>query len=83
MSLCINTLCGIKVEGAATKPNSLYGWGIGEAWMYRRNAYAKMIDILVARGGPRLQVAKDMHTAVYATEPEATRHLIQIETPPM
>ena len=49
-----------QVEGAAEKANDLYGWGIGEAFSYRRHAYHKMAEILSTRRAPRLLVAKEM-----------------------
>ncbi len=71
------------MEGAATKENKLYQWGVGEAWSYRRKAFARMADVLAERRGNSGRIAKEMHTAIYALEPEATRHLNQLETPPM
>ena len=54
-----------QVEGASLKPSALFEWGVGEAWAYRRHAYAKMADIL-ARSCPggRLQRAGRMHKEV-------------------
>jgi hypothetical protein len=39
------------VEGAASKPNPGYGWAVGEAWGYRRVAYAGMAALLVRERG--------------------------------
>lgn len=86
------------MEGAAEKRNDLYGWAVGEAWSYRREAYREMADILSSLRTPRLQkgstnksmsailtkvAARDMHQEVYAAEPLATRHLHQRVTPHM
>jgi len=70
-----------QVEGAAEKANHIFEWAKGEAWSYRRVAYLKMADILVLRRGKH--IAKQMHTEIYAVEPENTRKLHQIITPPM
>ena len=39
------------------KANPLYGWGVGEAFAYRRLAYHKMAKLLAQRRYPRLQCA--------------------------
>ena len=70
-----------QVEGAAEKANPLFEWNIGEAWSYRRTAYHKMADILQVKRN--LKEVKEMYADVYKQEPEKTRHLIQILTPPM
>jgi hypothetical protein len=70
-----------QVEGAAERANPLFEWQKGEAWSYRRRAYAKMADVLVSRRG--LTIAKETLETIYAMEPEATRHLVQEVTPPM
>lgn len=70
-----------QVEGAAEKKNPLFEWEKGEAWSYRRLAYAKMADILAERRG--LTIARETLNAIYAMEPEVTRHLHQEITPPM
>lgn len=69
-----------QVEGSATKESSLFGWRVGEAWQYRRHAYAKMAEILAEK---RKVVCKDTLMDVYSRENEATRSLHQIRTPPM
>jgi len=72
-----------QVEGAATKENALYKWGIGEAYAYRRTAYKKMSQILAVERASRLaEIVPQMHEKVMATEGENTRHLIQMRTPP-
>mmetsp|Transcript_20800 Transcript_20800/g.40184 ORF Transcript_20800/g.40184 Transcript_20800/m.40184 type:complete len:307 (-) Transcript_20800:268-1188(-) len=72
-----------QVEGAAAKDNSLYLWRTGEAYAYRRTAYAKMSQILAAERTPRLtEIAPQMHSQVMATEGESTRNLVQMRTPP-
>lgn len=72
-----------QVEGAAMKENPLFGFKVGEAWSYRRTAYAEMAQILLKTRSPRLEVAYRMHREIYDSEPLETRHLIQIITPPM
>lgn len=71
-----------QVEGAAARSNELFQWQKGTAWAYRREAYAKMAEIL-AGSSARLAVAKQMHAEIYASEPPETRHLVQSVTPPM
>ena len=65
-----------QVESASTKPNSLFRWKVGEAFAYRRPAYAEMARVLAARE-PRLAIAREMHEAVMAEEGVATRRLVQ------
>jgi hypothetical protein len=73
-----------QVEGAATKPSSLYLWKVGEAYSYRRLAYRRMSDILSVERKERLSnITKNMLDAVMATEGRDTRHLVQPRTPPM
>jgi len=73
-----------QVEGAATKPSALFLWKVGEAYSYRREAYARMADILAAERPHRLgEVVPRMLRDVMATEPYETRHLVQPRTPPM
>lgn len=73
-----------QVEGAAQKPSEIYGWQTGQAYAYRRTAYAQACRILAAERGPRLAtVAPAMWAAVMATESAASRHLIQTYTPPV
>ena len=69
-----------QVEGAARKANPAVGWGAGEAWAYRRDAYACMATILSDAG---VGAAPVMHAEVYAREPEATRSLVQPSCPPV
>ena len=71
-----------QVEGAALTASPLFRWEKGQAWSYRRTAYAAMAKLLSSRE-ERLKVAAEMHQAVYATEPQETRHLVQPRTPPM
>ena len=72
-----------QVQGAAEKDNPIYHWKIGEAYTYRRTAYAKMVDILSHERHDRLEsIVKKMFDDVYATEGPFTRHLIQYRTPP-
>eukprot|EP00804_Cyclotella_cryptica_P026621 CCRYP_014027-RB/>CCRYP_014027-RB protein AED:0.29 eAED:0.29 QI:0/0.83/0.71/1/0.5/0.14/7/4542/315 len=73
-----------QVQGAAETPSSLFLWKEGEAYAYRRTAYAKMAEILSYERPERL--AKKVNAAmkdVYGTESAATRHLVQLRTPPM
>jgi hypothetical protein len=73
-----------QVEGAASKPSSLYLWKKGEAYSYRRLAYQKMSQILGIERSDRLfKVPREMLEAVMATEGNETRHLVQERTPPM
>ena len=68
-----------QVEGAAAGPNPLFEWDKGEAWGYRRRAYARMAEIV----SEKIPEAKVLHAAVYDREPMKTRHLSQPITPPM
>jgi hypothetical protein len=73
-----------QVEGAATKPSSLFLWKTGEAYAYRRLAYRKMSLVLAAERPSRLShIPKAMLEAVMATEGLETRQLVQPRTPPM
>jgi len=74
-----------QVEGTATKAVARpvgdgVLWRQGEAWSYRREAYATMASILGEHG---VAAAPAMHAAVYSREPHATRALVQPITPPM
>ena len=40
------------MEGAATKANPAAHWAEGEAWAYRRDAYAAMAALLGSRPNP-------------------------------
>jgi len=72
-----------QVQRAAETPSSHYLWNTGEAYAYRRTAYAKMAEILSHKRRDRLEhIVKDMHADVYGTEGSATRHLVQLRTPP-
>ena len=72
-----------QVQGAAETPSTLFNWNKGEAYAYRRTAYAKMLDILSHERHDRLaHILKDMHADVYGTESSDTRHLVQLRTPP-
>jgi len=72
-----------QVQGAAETPSTLFNWQKGEAYAYRRTAYAKMLDILSHERYDRLaHIVKDMHADVYETESSDTRHLVQLRTPP-
>jgi hypothetical protein len=72
-----------QVEGAAEKENPIFRWKVGEAYAYRRTAYAKMVDILTHERRDRLEnIVKEMHADVYGTEGISTRHLVQLRTPP-
>ena len=72
-----------QVQGAAETPSSLFLWRKGEAYAYRRTAYAKMAEILSHKRRDRLEhIVKDMHADVYGTEGSATRYLVQLRTPP-
>lgn len=52
-----------QVEDAAAVPSDYFGWGVGQAWGYRRTAYAKMAAMLSGD-------AAAMHAAVMAREPK-------------
>lgn len=72
-----------QVQGAAEKENPIFRWRTGEAYAYRRTAYAKMVDILTHERRYRLDnIVKEMHADVYGTEDKSTRHLVQLRTPP-
>jgi hypothetical protein len=72
-----------QVEGAAAKPNDLYGWDLGQAYAYRRTAYQKMSRILAVERAPRLtDIAPQMYQHVMDTEGFDSRNLVQIRTPP-
>jgi len=68
-----------QVEGAAAKDNPIFLWNKGEAFSYRRTAYAKMSQILAVERAPRLtQVAPTMVQNVYETEDPQFSHLVQM-----
>lgn len=69
-----------QVEGAAGKPNAMVGWVKGEAWGYRRKAYALMAKYLGLRGWSQ---APAMYNAVFSREKEETRHFHTPVTPPV
>ena len=73
-----------QVEGAANKSSQLFSWKIGEAYSYRRLAYAKMAEILIYEREERLgNKVREAMEDVYGTESLETRHLVQGRTPPM
>lgn len=73
-----------QVEGAAEQPSSLFFWDKGEAYAYRRTAYAKMADILSLERKERLaKKARETHGDVMSTESGATKNLVQLRTPPV
>eukprot|EP00970_Alexandrium_tamarense_P009859 scaffold1967_cov199-Alexandrium_tamarense.AAC.41 len=73
-----------QVQGAAETASSLFRWNVGEAYAYRRTAYAKMVEILSNERPERLATkVRDVFDDVYGTESTSTRHLVQIRTPPM
>jgi len=73
-----------QVEGAATKSSSLFLWKVGEAYAYRRLAYRKMNEILSVERSERLRNRpRETLVAVMSTEATETRHLVQIQTPPV
>ena len=55
-----------QVEDASRVASDYFGWGVGQAWGYRRRAYAAMAATL---GGD----AARMHAAVMAREPEGSK----------
>ena len=57
-----------QVEEAAGRGNARFGYGPGEAWAYRRSAYAHMAALL---GG----VAAADHARVFGREPAVSRGL--------
>jgi hypothetical protein len=72
-----------QVEGAAEKENPIFRWKTGEAYAYRRTAYAKMVEILTQERRDRLgHIVREMHADVYGREGTSTRHLVQPRTPP-
>jgi len=77
-----------QVEGAASKPSSLFLWEKGEAYAYRRLAYRRMSEVLLHERSSQREhypssIPKQMFMEVMATEPMETRHLVQQRTPPM
>ncbi len=73
-----------QVQGAAETASERFYWKAGEAYAYRRTAYAKMVDILSYERPDRLSsVVKETVAHVYNTESSSTRHLVQLRTPPM
>ena len=74
-----------QVEGASSKavPRPIGDgvlWRKGEAWGYRREAYAGMAQILAAHG---VEAAPIMYNEVFGREPEWSREICQPKTPPM
>lgn len=73
-----------QVQGAAETASERFRWKVGEAYAYRRTAYAKMAEILSHERPDRLStVVKETVAHVYDTEQSSTRHLVQLRTPPM
>lgn len=73
-----------QVQGAAETASERFYWKAGEAYAYRRTAYAKMAGILSNERPDRLSnVVKETVAHVYDTEQASTRHLVQLLTPPM
>jgi len=69
-----------QVEGASRTTSEIFEWfEPGDAWGYRRGAYARMVDIVAARY-PKARVLYD---AVYAREGEKSKGVRQPITPPM
>ena len=64
---------------SAQAPNALFEWGVGDAWGYRRGAYARMAEIV----GAKIPIAKEMYDKTYAREGEATKGVRQPVTPPV
>lgn len=66
-----------QVQGAAENPSTIFCWKVGEAYSYRRMAYAKMVEILSFERRDRLKgILTAMFDDIYGTEGNATRHLI-------
>ena len=73
-----------QVQGAAETSSERFHWKAGEAYAYRRTAYAKMADILSHERPDRLSnVFQETVSHVYKTEQGSTRNLVQLRTPPM
>lgn len=73
-----------QVQGAAETASEIFYWKAGEAYAYRRTAYAKMAEVLSHERQNRLSsVVKETVARVYDTEQGSTRHLVQFGTPPM
>ena len=68
----------VGADGKVTQDRVLFEKG--EAWAYRREAYAAMAELLGEHG---IAVAPRMHAEVYGREPEATRALVMALTPCM
>ena len=69
-----------QVEGASTSTNTQFEWHRkGDAWGYRRGAYAKMAEIV----GAEIPEAFDLWRSVYSREHPRSRHISQPVTPPM
>ena len=72
-----------QVQGAAETASDRFRWKKGEAYAYRRTAYAKMAEILSHERQDRLkEIVHVTHADVYGTEDANTRHLVQLRTPP-
>ena len=69
-----------QVQGASTSTNTQFEWHRkGDAWGYRRGAYAKMAEIV----GAEIPAAMDLWRSVYSREHPRSRHISQPVTPPM
>ncbi len=72
-----------QVQGAAKKENPNFRWREGEAYAYRKMAFAQMVDILTHKQSDRLgHIVKEIYANVYGTEGSSTRNSIQPCTPP-
>ena len=58
-----------------------------KAWGFRRAAYRQMLEVLLTEGPEenceRLKIAQKMYDDIYGAESPSTKHLNQIETPPL
>ena len=68
-----------QVESAAGKANPLFLWSKGQAWTYRRSAFARMAEIL----RPTVPEVGRMYDDVMGREPQEWRGHEQVKTPPM
>lgn len=60
---------------------------MSQAWSFRRKAYRQMLEVLLTQGPVanrnRLQIARQMYEDVYSMESDSTKHMHQVETPPL
>ncbi len=68
------SLSATQVERQAAKSDERHGWGVGDAWGYRRGAYRRMAELV---GGP----AVHDYDETWEREPEHTKHIHQLSTP--